>query len=288
MSGLGSLRVLVSLPLAAVVVTLTVVPLRTSEAVFHFSVIDEVMTSYDGDTAVQFVEINMLLSGQNVVANTVLAAFDDSGSYLGDVLVVPQNVPSSGSGVRWIMGTSQFETVSGLAPDFIMPAGLPTGGGMVCWGGPVDHTNPAQYVDCVAYGTYSGPSNVHVGTPTSLDADGHSLQRTQDTANNAADFACGDPASPTNNAGSSASLAATVSCSAATATPAPTPTSTPTPTPGPVGGIAELPAVAGTPLEAGGSSGPSANVVAGVAAAVAAGALALGGAAWYARRRVTR
>ena len=79
-SGLGSLRVLVSLPLAAVVVTLTVVPLRTSEAVFHFSVIDEVMTSYDGDTAVQFVEINMLLSGQNVVANTVLAAFDDSGS----------------------------------------------------------------------------------------------------------------------------------------------------------------------------------------------------------------
>ena len=53
----------------------------------------------------------------------------------------------------------------------------------------------------------------------------------------------------------------------------------------PVGGIAELPDVAGLPLKAEGSSGPSAGVVAGVVAAVAAGALALGGAAWYARRR---
>ena len=63
------------------------------------------------------------------------------------------------------------------------------------------------------------------------------------------------------------------------------------PPPGPpedcVGGIAELPDVAGTPLEAeaGGPWGPSASVVAGVVAAIAAGALALGGAAWYARRR---
>ena len=57
------------------------------------------------------------------------------------------------------------------------------------------------------------------------------------------------------------------------------------PTPQPVGGIAELPDVAGTPLETGGSSGRSANVVAGIAVAAAAGALALGGAAWYARRR---
>jgi len=51
-----------------------------------------------------------------------------------------------------------------------------------------------------------------------------------------------------------------------------------------VGGITELPDVAGTPLEAGGSPGRSASVVGGVVAAVAA-ALALGGAAWYARRR---
>jgi hypothetical protein len=52
----------------------------------------------------------------------------------------------------------------------------------------------------------------------------------------------------------------------------------------PVGGIAELPEVAGTPLEATGSSGVSTGVLAGLAAAMAI-ALGLGGAAWYARRR---
>ena len=53
-----------------------------------------------------------------------------------------------------------------------------------------------------------------------------------------------------------------------------------------VGGIAELPEAAETPLEAVGSSGPSAGVLAGaVVGAVALGVLALGGAAWYARRR---
>ena len=55
--------------------------------------------------------------------------------------------------------------------------------------------------------------------------------------------------------------------------------------PGFVGGIAELPEVAGAPLETGGSSGGSAGVLAGLAGAVAAGAVAVGSAAWYTRRR---
>ena len=66
---------------------------------------------------------------------------------------------------------------------------------------------------------------------------------------------------------------------------APEPTATPTPTPGAVGGIAELPGVAGTPLEAQGSSGRD---VASLAAVVAAGVVALAGGAWYARRRWLR
>ena len=53
----------------------------------------------------------------------------------------------------------------------------------------------------------------------------------------------------------------------------------------PVGGVAELPDVAARPLEAVGSSGPRAIVMVGVVAAIAAVAVALGGAGWYARRR---
>ena len=53
----------------------------------------------------------------------------------------------------------------------------------------------------------------------------------------------------------------------------------------PVGGIAELPDVAGRRLETAASPGSGAGFAAWVAAAVAAGVVALGGAAWYARRR---
>ena len=54
---------------------------------------------------------------------------------------------------------------------------------------------------------------------------------------------------------------------------------------GAVGGIAELPEVAGTPLDATGSSDGNAGLFAGIIAAVVAGAVALGSAAWYVRRR---
>lgn len=55
-----------------------------------------------------------------------------------------------------------------------------------------------------------------------------------------------------------------------------------------VGGIAEPPHVAGAPLEEPRSLGGNAGVLAGIAAAATAGAVALGGAAWYARRRRVR
>ena len=72
-------------------------------------------------------------------------------------------------------------------------------------------------------------------------------------------------------------------------TDTPTPTVTPTPTdfkPGsvPLGGSGLFPDVPG----AGGSSGTGYGIVAGVLAAVAVGALGLGGAAWYGRRRWIR
>ncbi len=56
-----------------------------------------------------------------------------------------------------------------------------------------------------------------------------------------------------------------------------------------VGGITELaPEAVGAPLETNGSSGPSNGLLAGIAAAIAVGAIALGGTAWYARRRWVR
>ena len=76
-----------------------------------------------------------------------------------------------------------------------------------------------------------------------------------------------------------------------TSTPTPSHTPTPPQTPCPpegcpaVGGVAELPEVAATPLGAPDSSASTAGLLISMAGAVAAGTLALGGAAWYARRR---
>jgi hypothetical protein len=54
---------------------------------------------------------------------------------------------------------------------------------------------------------------------------------------------------------------------------------------GAVGGLADRSEVAGAPLQTGGSSGISAGLLAAAGAALVAGALALGGAAWRAKRK---
>lgn len=213
---------------------------RASVAAFHIAEISEVMTSYGGDATKQFVEIHTKLAGQTLTAHSILAAFDATGVYIGDVLEVPGNLSNATSGAHWIMATSAF---IGVTPDFTFPSGIiPTAGGMICYGGgggllPAnpstwDRTNFANYVDCVAYGTYTGPSNIRIGTPTALDADGHSLQRIAAGSDNATDFACADPATPTNNVGTVGTLPATAPCPP-TPTPTLTPTATATPTPFP-------------------------------------------------------
>jgi hypothetical protein len=57
------------------------------------------------------------------------------------------------------------------------------------WG----HSNPENYIDCVAYGGYSGPIPSHVGTASLEDPQGHSMHRVFDTNDNDADFRCGTP-----------------------------------------------------------------------------------------------
>jgi len=204
----------ISTVVAAALVAVSVLQPTTGYALFHIAAIDELMTSYDGDDGVQFVEIVMNAGGQNIVSGSKLSTFDIDGNFAGVVLTVDANV-SGGNGRRWIMGTPAFEQASGLDADFVFPAGLPSGAGMVCWGKPSDESVPAQYVDCVAYGGYGGPSNVFVGTPTPLTADGHSLRRIGATNDNANDFECADEADPENNAFETVALAATVPCTSA-------------------------------------------------------------------------
>lgn len=212
------------LPFAALTLTGLAVLLLVAapaQALFHFAHISEIMASYDNDDTVQFVEVEMEAGSQNVIANGVIAVFDFDGTYLTDLIVFPSNVANSGAGVTFIVGTSSFQTASGLTPDFVAgSADLPTGGGMVCFGGgggfvpqnpPVwDRTLVETYVDCLAYGFYTGVTKTASGNPTPLLPEGHSLTRVSDTNDNETDFDCGDPATPTNNGGASVNMNATI------------------------------------------------------------------------------
>lgn len=208
----GAAGVLASLLLAA--------PAR---ALFHVALIQEVAVRVGGDPSQQFVEMRMLAPFQNFVRNSVLATFDAEGNYLEDLLVVPANVANDGAEVRWVMATAALQSAHAFTADFTIEPRLPLGGGMICWGAPGfippadpaswERTNFANYVDCLAYGTYAGPTNLHVGTPTPLRPEGHSAARIDDTENNAANFSCAATLTPENNAGEALSLPATEACS---------------------------------------------------------------------------
>lgn len=213
----------VAAALVALIVLLTPVP---SRALFHFALIDEVMSRVGGDASKQYVEIRMLTSLQEFVKDTRLTAFNCDGSSYTVLLLVPANVGTGGMNVRWIMATTN--PIGGIAPDFIMSPGIPADCGMVCWGAPGtgtfggagdpnlwDPSDPNQYTDCVAYGGYSGTTKTVAGyvggptsgTPSNLPAgDGvMSLTRTSSTNSNIADFSLLCP-TPTNNAGAMGSF----------------------------------------------------------------------------------
>ena len=207
--------------IAVLVFLLACTPAR---AAFHLALIDEVMSGAGGNANVQLVEIRMLAMFQSSVAATRLTAFNCDGTSFAVLLQVPFNVPNSGANVRWLMASpndATFSAASGIHADFYWDnasaGNIDPTCGMVCWGAPGgfvpppatwDPSDPNQYTDCVAYGGYTGTRKTTpgymggptAGTPTtSAPGDGtHSLSRSRNTNDNAADFGLACP-TPTNN-----------------------------------------------------------------------------------------
>lgn len=256
-------------------------------AAHHLAQISEVMSGFAGDPNVQFVEIELLAPSQQFITNTRLTVFNANGTF-NTVLLDPLGSNVSTSPGRVLMATQAFVDLTpspGVTPDFIFPPGILPDAGMVCWGGPgffapamFDTMDPNLYVDCVSYGgtAFTG-SNPMMSNPESASPGAGNGQRSLTRVINSSGNITNPwrnsdngmfydllPASPENNAGVTGTLVP------------------------PVGGIAELPDVAGAPLAAGESSGLSAGVLAGIVAGATAGVIALGGAAWYVRRRPAR
>jgi hypothetical protein len=216
---------------------------RSVEANFHLAVIDEVMSGVNGDASVQYVEVRMLGAGQTAVANTRLTIFSCDGSTTKVLLLVPGpaltgNAPAK---PRWIMATPNFAAKACITPDFTFtpPAGHPgvfPSCGMICWGAPGmvppppaswDITLPDSYVDCVAYGPYTGPMpSGSVAPATATPGNGTmSLTRTGISGDDSADFALAAP-SPTNNANQQGAFTGSCATTTSTSTTSSTVTST--------------------------------------------------------------
>ncbi|HYB98962.1 MAG TPA: dockerin type I domain-containing protein [Candidatus Limnocylindrales bacterium] len=202
------------LPSAALAAAIVLAGAAPARANFHFAHISRVMSGQpQGD--VQYVEIVMTASGQHVVSGSKLAAFDSTGAFSHVITTLSSNV-TGGDDRPWIMASEGFAAASGITPDFVFSTadgnGLIATDAMVCWGKPIDQTNPNHYVDCVAYGNYEGPDNDHTTAPHPLDPFGHGLVRGAHMHNSALDFFCEAPAMPRNNAQQTGTVQAQVPC----------------------------------------------------------------------------
>jgi hypothetical protein len=190
-----------------------------AQATFHFMSISELGAGFQGNGDIQFVELRLDSGGQTQVTNTRLTAFAADGAAT-ELVLTGANVSNGANGANILYATTAFAAATGITPDFTMPAGLVTPTGMICWGAPGvvppapdswDLTKPENYVDCVAYGAFSGATRPTSGTPTALGpGDGtQSLLRTKGTGgggSNDTDFALATP-NVCNNAGDCTDLA---------------------------------------------------------------------------------
>lgn len=176
----------------------------SASAAFHLMKIREVGKA----NPVDYVELQMYESGQNLVDGRYIRTYDGNG-VLDTTFELPSNV-ASGQSQRTIL-VARNEPGLPVTPDFSTSDFSVRSNGAVCF---LSTVAPLAGIDCVSYGSFTGvpggdPSPT--GTPVPGLASGTSIHRSiargcptlleaaDDTNDSAADFAVG-PASPRSNA----------------------------------------------------------------------------------------
>jgi len=142
-------------------------------------VLEEVLGSWQGDEAVQFVELRMLAEGQHRVGNRAELVFDDASASVEGrrFFTLTRDLSRGVQGAKILVATSRLASIAGVTPDFVLPVGLlRSAGGRVCWQ-ILDAQGSVRIVDCLAWGEFRGPT-FGLGRPTRLTPDNRALQRT--------------------------------------------------------------------------------------------------------------
>jgi hypothetical protein len=186
--------------LAAFVALLAIAP--AARATFHLISIREV---HPGSTAApqsSYVELQMYEGGQNLVGGHGVTLYNSTGGLIG-TFSFGLDLPGSSSSQQTILvGDDGVQAAFGVTPDLVNAAfSVPASGGAACW---------AESVDCVSWGSFSGPTPPATGTPADAPGtipDGMAIKRkisggtctnlldgADDTNDSATDFADATPA----------------------------------------------------------------------------------------------
>jgi hypothetical protein len=99
----------------------------TAHASFHLMQIEQVIGGVDGDTTAQAIQLRMRASGQNLVSQARVRAWDATGSNPILIHDMTTNVSNSAAGARVLIATTNFANyTSGLAPNFVMTNPIPS------------------------------------------------------------------------------------------------------------------------------------------------------------------
>jgi hypothetical protein len=156
-----------SLPLCAAIAALLIAA-PAAQATFHEIFIREVKAGGAADDS--YVVLQAYKSGQNHVGGHAITAYDAAGGTLGTFPFTGTLANGQNQMTILVADTayaSSFPT--GPAPDGTEASfDLDPAGGAVCWEG----------LDCVAWGSFSGPLPSPAGTPAAAIPGGSALRRT--------------------------------------------------------------------------------------------------------------
>jgi hypothetical protein len=143
---------------------------QPAAATFHEMMIREVYPGSAAHPNSEYVELQMWSAGQNFVGGHSIGVYDPLGVPVGNAAFA-QDVNGDANQSTLVLATPEAESElgfvadAGLAPGLLNPAG-----GAVCW----------ETLDCVAWGSFSGPTKSPVGQPAAGGGipDGMALRRT--------------------------------------------------------------------------------------------------------------
>lgn len=200
-----------------------------ASASFHLNEFTRILTGYNGNTAIQAVELRMLATGENFVTGGVIKTYDASGNLLATLGTFPATLANGTVGSHILCATAQFQSTFGITADLTIAPGLPVGTGQVSF------ELPTCFVDGIAYGSVTTPKDGTTSAaalPASLayvlvrtidDATFPSCPLAEDSAARMA-FQSGNSGAPitfTNNAGTTVNVFSTMTGVAAVPAPAP-------------------------------------------------------------------